>query len=305
MTPRVAAVRGIAPRNEPAATAAPLDDYPTGPARLAAELRVARMVWRREMIHFVRDRVRAMVSLLQPMLFLFVLGIGLARLFSGSGGAYGSGADYLMFLFPGVLVMAAQVPAISVGTSIVWDRQSGFLREMLVTPAGRGTLLIGKCLGGTTVATCQGAVVLATAGLVHLPYRADLFALLLAELALTSLALTALGSVVAVCIRRMQTFNTVLTVLITPLIFFSGLMFPIKAMPTWMAAVTLANPLTYAIDAMRRTITACLHARPHQALSEPVAWGSWHPPVLLEVGMVAAFTAVALVVAGRRFSRIG
>jgi ABC-2 type transport system permease protein len=303
MTSRTAAHR-VGPRGEPAAPSCPADAPQAGIAQLAAELRVVRMVWRREMLHFMRDRVRAVVSLLQPMLFLFILGVGLARLFTASGGAYGSGADYLMFLFPGVLVMAAQVPAISVGASIVWDRQSGFLREMLVTPAGRGTLLIGKCLGGATVATCQGAVVLATAGLVHVPYQAVLFALLLAELMLTSLALTALGSVVAVTIRRMQTFNTVLTVLITPLIFLSGLMFPLKAMPSWMAALTLANPLTYAVDAMRRTITAWLPHQPGQTLSEPVSWGSWHPPLPLEVGLVAAFTAIALVVAARRFSRI-
>ncbi|HEU5159749.1 MAG TPA: ABC transporter permease [Streptosporangiaceae bacterium] len=304
MTPR-AAVRRVNVRGERPVTPAPPDDHPAGIARLAAELRVVRMVWRREMLHFVRDRARAVVSLLQPMLFLFVLGVGLARLFTDSGGAYGSGADYLMFLFPGVLVMAAQVPAISVGASIVWDRQSGFLREMLVTPARRETLLIGKCLGGTTVATCQGAVVLATAGLVHIPYRTGLFALLLAELALTSLALTALGAMVAVTIRRIQTFNTVLTVLITPLIFLSGLMFPIKAMPSWMAALSLANPLTYAVDVMRRTITACLPPRRGHALAEPVAWGSWHPSLPLEVAVVALFTVVALAVAGRRFARTG
>lgn len=269
--------------------------------RLAAELRVAWMVWRREMLHFGRDRTRAVVSLLQPMLFLFVLGIGLSRLFAGY--SYGSRADYLVFLFPGVLVMAAQVPAISAGASIVWDRQSGFLREMLVAPVRRSTLLVGKCLGGATVATCQGMVVLASAGLIHISYRIDLFALLLAELGLAALAMTVLGATIAVIIRRVQTFNTVLSVLITLLVFLSGLMFPISAMPTWMAILTLANPLTYALDAMRRTITARLAYRPPSPLAEPVAWGSWHPPLLLELVLVIAFTIVMLAVANHRFSR--
>lgn len=299
------------PTNPPAGTApVPLDSSPdyapdNAPSRLGAELRAARMVWRREMLHFVRDRTQATVSLLQPMLFLFVLGIGLARLFAGSGAGSQDATDYLTFLFPGVLVMAAQAPAISVGASIVWDRQSGFLREMLVAPVRRGTILTGKCLGGATVATCQGAVVLASAGLIHIPYRVDMFVLLLAELALTALAMTVLGAVVAVTIRRLQTFNTVLGVLITPLIFLSGMMFPISAMPGWMATATLANPLTYAVDAMRRTVTARLATGPPSTLSEPVAWGSWHLPLLLEVGLVATFTAVALAVASRRFARVG
>ncbi|MGW1288118.1 ABC transporter permease [Streptomyces sp. NPDC001118] len=103
--------------------------------RLAAEWRAGRMVWRREMIHFFRDRTRVVVSLLQPLVFLYILGVGLSRLV-----AEGSSDNYLLFLFPGVLVMAAQAPAISVGASIVWDRQSGFLREMLVAPVRRSTL---------------------------------------------------------------------------------------------------------------------------------------------------------------------
>src|SRR3954467_15459372 len=101
------------------------------PGRLAAELRAARMVWRREMLHFVRDRTGTLVALLQPLLFLFVLGVGLGRLFAGAGVGAGTGAgsaaEYLTFLFPGVLVMAVQPAAISVGASIVWDRESGFL----------------------------------------------------------------------------------------------------------------------------------------------------------------------------------
>lgn len=270
------------------------------PRRFLAELRAARMVWRREMLHFLRDRTGTLVALLQPLLFLYVLGVGLGRLLAGGAGTAG---DYLTFLFPGVLVMAAQPAAISVGASIVWDRESGFLREMLVAPVARGTLLAGKCLGGATVAACQGVVVLASAGLIHIPYRPGLFGLLLAELALTALAMTVLGAVIAVVIRRPRTFTTVLGVLMTPLIFLSGLMFPVAAMPAWMSWLTLADPLTYAVDAMRRTIG---HYQPPQragTLFAPVSWGGLTPPPLAELGLVAAFTVVALAVAARRFAR--
>jgi ABC-2 type transport system permease protein len=269
--------------------------------RLAAELRAAKMVWLREMIHFFRDRARAALGLLQPLLFLFVLGVGLSGIFAEAGGARGS--DYLLFLFPGVLVMAVQAPAISAGASLVSDRQTGFLREMLVTPARRSTLLIGKCLGGATVATCQGLVVLACAGLIHVPYQVDLFVVLLVELALTALAMTVLGALVAVAIRRMQTFNTVLSVLMTPLLFLSGVMFPISALPGWMSWLTLVNPLTYAVDAMRRTISLRLPQRPAGGLFDPVSWGGWQLPVLLELALVVLFTACCLAVASRRFAR--
>jgi ABC-2 type transport system permease protein len=281
--------------------APPSLDGDTG--RVRAELRAARMVWWREVIHFRRDRTRMAISLLQPMLFLYVLGIGLSRLFVGSGGDPRSGADYLLFLFPGVLVMAAQALAISVGASIVWDRQSGFLREMLAAPVRRSTLLTGKCLGGATVATCQGAVVLASAGLAGVAYCLDLFAVLLAQLALAALAMTALVAMAAVTIRRVQTFNTVLTVLITPMMFLSGLMFPISAMPRWMAMLTLANPLTYAVDAMRHTLVRHQPGPPYSALFAPVAWGGWQVPPQFEVALVGLFSAVTLAVASHRFSR--
>ncbi len=269
--------------------------------RLAAELRAARMVWRRELLHFARDRTGTFVSMLQPLLFLFILGIGLGRLFAGSGS--GSASDYLTFLFPGVLVMAAQPAAISAGTSIVWDRESGFLREMLVTPVRRSTLLTAKCLGGATVAVGHGSVVLACAGLIHVPYRPGLFLLLLAELALTALALTVLGTAVAVVIQRARTYTTVLSVLMTPMLFLSGMMFPIRSMPGWMSWLSLADPLTYAVDAMRRTIGAYEPARPPVALFEPLSWGGHHPSPVLELTVVAAFTLVTLAVATRRFAR--
>ncbi|WP_243788714.1 ABC transporter permease [Saccharopolyspora gloriosae] len=274
-------------------------------SRAAGEWRAGSMVWRREVLHFLRDRTRITVSLLQPLLFLYVLGIGLSRLVAGAGGGEQAAGEYMLFLFPGVLVMAAQAPAISVGASIVWDRHSGFLREMLAAPVFRSTLLLGKCLGGASVATAQGTVVLLSAGLVGVPYHPGLFAILLAELALAALAMTVLAAVVAVTIKRMQTFNTVLTVLITPLMFLSGLMFPISAMPAWMASLTLVNPLTYIVDAMRHTILDRLGEAPSSVIFAPVHWGQWEVPPAVELGLVLGFAVVALTIAAQRFARRG
>lgn len=263
-----------------------------------AELRAMGMVWRREMLHFRRDRVGAALSLVQPLIFLFVLGIGLSNLMPGP-----SGDAYQLFLFSGALVTAAQGPALATGTSIMWDRQGGFLREMLAGPVSRASLLIGKCLGGTTVATCQAAILLAAAGPVGVPLDGVLIALLLGELVLVSLAMTVLSVLLSTVLRRPQTFGTVLTVIMAPMVFLSGAFFPLSAMPVWMKALALANPLTYAVDVMRRTITAYLPDAPHH-LFQPLALGSWHPPLLLECAVMAALTIAALLHAARRFTRL-
>jgi ABC-2 type transport system permease protein len=275
---------------------------PRAVGALRRDLRAARMVVRRELLHFLRDRTRSVILLLQPFLFLFVLGVGLSRLIDGvSGTRHG----YLVFLFPGVLVMAVQMPAISAGASIVEDRQSGFLREMLVAPVRRGALLVGKCVGGAAVATTQGLVVLACAGLIGVPWRADLAPVLAGELALTALALTSLGALVAAAAPRPEAFSAILSFLMTPLIFLSGLMFPITSMPRWVSALSLGNPLSYAVDAMRHAVVGKLAAGPSGTLFQPLSWGSWQVPPLVELAVVAAFTLAALCLAARCFGRVG
>ena len=263
-----------------------------------AELRAMGMVWRREMLLFRRDRASAALSLLQPLIFLFILGIGLANLMPGA-----NGDAYQLFLFSGAMVTAAQGPALAVGTSIMWDRQGGFLREMLAGPVSRTSLLVGKCLGGTTVATCQAGILLGTAAPIGVPLDGVLFVLLLGELILVSLTMTILSVLLSTLIRRPQTFGTMVTVIMAPLVFLSGAFFPLSAMPAWMKAVALANPLTYAVDAMRRTIAAFLPDAPPD-LFRPLALGSWHPPLLLECALMAAVATAALAYAARRFSRL-
>ncbi|WP_019631329.1 ATP-binding cassette domain-containing protein [Actinomadura atramentaria] len=290
---------GADPRTDPRAGlgADPRAGGCAGRGGVRAELRAMRMVWRREMLHFGRDRAGTAISLLQPLLFLFILGVGLAGLMSGV-----SSRSYQLFLFSGALVTAAQGPAIGAGSSILWDRQAGFLREMLAGPVHRGTLLLGKCLGGATVATCQAGVLLAAGWLIGVPHDAVLTVLLLGQLALAALAMTALSILLATFIRRPQTFGTAVTVLAAPLVFLSGSMFPLTAMPGWMARVALANPLTYAVDAMRRTMAARLPATP-APLFHPLTWGSWHPSVVLEWALVTGLALLALGWAARRFSR--
>ena len=154
---------------------------------LRQDLRAINIVWRRELIRFKSDRLRAVTSLVQPVLFLFVLGTGLSSLASHG---LPQGIDFKTFIYPGVLAMSVLFTAIFSAASIVWDREFGFLREMLVAPVSRSAIVIGKCLGGATVATFQGIVILALAGLAHVPYDPVLFLIVIGELLLLSFTLT-------------------------------------------------------------------------------------------------------------------
>jgi len=161
---------------------------------LAEDLRGVRIIWEREMIRFLRDRTRMATSIVQPVLFLFVLGAGLSSLVqSGPGQSF----DFRTFMFPGIIAMTVLFTSVLSGISIVWDREFGFLREILVAPVHRGAIVAGKCLGGATVATVQGTVMLALAGLVHVSYAPALLVTLIFEMALTAIALSAFGILIA------------------------------------------------------------------------------------------------------------
>jgi daunorubicin resistance ABC transporter membrane protein len=255
------------------------------------------VICQREIRHFARDRTGAAIALFQPLVFLVFLGVGLAGLMPQLGGH-----AYQLFLFSGMLMMAAQAPALSIGSSILWDRQAGVLRQMLASPVRRSTLLIGKCLGGAAVATCQTAILLTASGLIGVPYNPVLLASLLAEIGLTAFTMTVLGVLLATLVRLPRTFGTVISLVIMPLTFLSGSMFPLSAMPPWMAMAALANPLSYAVDAMRRTLARYLPSRPER-LFHPLAWGTWQVPVTLELAVLITSALLGLALAARRFAR--
>src|SRR5437660_6233467 len=158
----------IEPTSPPLATA-----LRSAPASLGFrhDLRAVRVVWQREMIRFTRDRLRIVTALIQPVLFLFVLGTGLSTITQGSS----TSVNLRTFMYPGALSMAVLFTAMFSAASIVWDREFGFLREMLVAPVSRWSIVLGKCFGGATTATLQGVVILAMAGVVGVPYSLPLF----------------------------------------------------------------------------------------------------------------------------------
>ncbi len=269
---------------------------------IRADLRAVSIVWRRELIRFRSDRLRAVTSLVQPILFLFVLGTGLSSLASHG---LPSGVDFKTFIYPGVLAMSVLFTAIFSAASIVWDREFGFLREMLVAPVSRWAIVVGKCLGGATVATFQGIIFLALAGVAHVPYNPVLLLTLVGELLLLSFTLTAFGVMMAARIKQIQAFMALTQLLVLPLFFLSGALYPLNGLPAWLTVLTRIDPLTYIVDPMRHAVFAHLSVSPLAlaALSPGVTWDGWLVPVGLSVAMVAAMGFVMLAIAIAEFRK--
>jgi ABC-2 type transport system permease protein len=266
------------------------------PARtIRSELRAMKIVWRRELIRFANDRMRIVTSLVQPFLFLFVLGAGLQSL--SAAGTHGVALK--TFIYPGVLCIAVMFTAMFSAASIVWDREFGFLREMMVAPVRRSSIVIGKCLGGATVASLQGVILIACAGLVHVPYDPVLLLGIFAIQIVLAFSITAFGLMVAVRIKQMQSFMGVMQLIVLPMFFISGALFPVSNLPAWLAVLNRLDPITYAVDPMRRLVFNHLDisAAAKSTLDPGVTWGGWHVPALLEVTIVLALGLTMLAIA--------
>jgi ABC-2 type transport system permease protein len=264
---------------------------------LRHDLRAVSIVWRRELIRFRTDRLRAITALIQPILFLFVLGTGLGAL---AGRSLPPGIDFKTFIYPGVLAMSVLFTAIFSAASIVWDREFGFLREILVAPVSRGAIVIGKCLGGATIATFQGIIFLILAGFAHVPYNPILIVTLIGELLLLSFTLTAFGVMMAARIKQFQAFMALTQMLVMPLFFLSGALYPLNGLPAWLSILTRIDPLTYIVGPMRHAVFSHLSVPAvfEQHLAPPITWAGWPVPLGLSLGMVAAMglgmTAIAI-----------
>ena len=260
------------------------------------------IVWRREIIRFKSDRLRAVTSLVQPVLFLFVLGTGLSSLASRG---MPPGVDFKTFIYPGVLSMSVLFTAIFSAASIVWDREFGFLREMLVAPVSRSAIVIGKCLGGATVSTFQGIVILCLAGLAGVPYNPILILTVIGELLLLSFTLTAFGVMMAARITQIQAFMALTQMLVMPLFFLSGALYPLRSLPAWLTVLTRFDPITYVVYPMRHAVFSHLSISPRRAppCPRPSRGTGGRSPWAVSLGIVAVMGAALLGLAIAEFQR--
>jgi ABC-2 type transport system permease protein len=275
---------------------------------LRHDLRAVSIVWRRELIRFRTDRLRAITSLVQPFLFLFILGTGLSHLAGGSL-PHSANFDFKTFIYPGVLAMSVLFTAIFSAASIVWDREFGFLREILVAPVSRASIVIGKCLGGATIATFQGLIFLCLAWFAHVPYNPVLILSLIGMLLLLSFTLTAFGVMMAARIKQFQAFMALTQMLVLPLFFLSGALYPLNGLPAWLTVLTRIDPLTYVVGPMRHLVFSHLSVPPNVAailnthLAPDITWGGWVVPLWFSLGIVALMGLGMMSVAILEFSR--
>ena len=212
---------------------------------------VFRTIWviaYRELLRFVQDRPRMFSSFSMPIIFLIIFGAGFGRLI----GQMMPGVDYIQFMYPGILAMTVLMTSVMSGVSIVWDREFGFLKEVLVSPLSRSGVLAGKAVGAATIAIIQGAIMLVLAPIVNVPIKLGTVLALLPLLLILSLALSGLGLLIGSRMRSQQGFQIVMQLVIFPMMFLSGIFFPISGVATWLEVLSKFNPVTYGIDAIRQ-----------------------------------------------------
>jgi ABC-2 type transport system permease protein len=284
---------------QPGAQAPPVRVH-VPPHSIASELRAIRIVWRRDLIRFKADRIRIAATMVQPLLFLFVLGSGLQQL--SSAGTHG--VNLKTFIYPGILCISVMFTAMFSAASIVWDREFGFLREMMVAPVRRSSIVIGKCLGGATVACTQGVIMILLGPLVHVDYNVLLILGIFGLQLLLAFAITAFGVMIAIRIKQMQAFFGVMQMIVMPMFFISGALFPASGLPGWLTVLNRIDPLTYAVDPMRRLVFNHIHVSPvaRRVLDPGVTWWGWHVPALLEAAVVLGLGLLMMGIAIWEFS---
>ena len=280
-----------------AVTPAPVD------TRMAS-LRAIYIIWYRDILRFWRDRWRLVASLAQPLLFLIVFGSGLSSSLGGAS-AFGTkgGLSYIQFMFPGIIGMAILFTAIFGAMSIVWDREFGFLKEVLVAPIDRYAVAIGKALGGTTQAMIQGLILLVLAPLVGVKLSVSTVLLMVPLAAVLAFGLSSFGVALASTMKSMQGFQVVMNFLMMPMFFLSGALFPLNNLPGWMTVLTRLDPASYGIDPLRRVVLSA------SGLPSPVidrlglTINGNVLPIALEAGIMLAFGVVMLGIAVVSFQR--
>lgn len=241
------------------------------------------IMWLRELKRFWRSKARIIGSLAQPVLFLVALGFGLGATFQSAGGG-----SYIEFLAPGIIGMSILFSAMFMGIQVIWDRQFGFLKETLVAPVSRYKIMLGRTLGGATVASIQGLLVFIISVLIGFrPQSIIMIPLAFVFMFLIAVLFTALGTAIASRLEDMQAFQLIINFVIMPLFFLSGALFPIDTLPNVLKIIIRINPLSYGIDGLRTVLT-----------------GVTHLGLILDFSVLASLTIIVTLVGSYLFSKI-
>ncbi|UNC93299.1 ABC transporter permease [Candidatus Contubernalis alkaliaceticus] len=246
-------------------------------------MNVIYILWLRQLKRYYRSKPRIIGALGQPLLFLFALGFGFGPVFQRAGEG-----NYLEFLVPGIIAMTVLFTSMFNGIEIIWDRQFGFLKETLVAPVSRVNIMLGRTLGGATVAVFQGIIVLGISFLIG--FRVSNPVMLLSALVfmfLIAILFTALGTAIASVLEDMQGFQLIMNFMIMPLFFLSGALFPLNDLPAAVATIVHINPLSYGVDGLRGVLI-----------------GQFQMGVWLDLGVLSISSFILVIIGAYMFSKI-
>ncbi|MBX6773290.1 MAG: ABC transporter permease [Chloroflexi bacterium] len=271
---------------------------------IAADLRGIFIIWYRDVLRFWRNRSRLLSSLGQPVLFLLVFGTGLSTSLRGAAGSLGGAPGYVYFLYPGVVAMAVLFTGTFSAMSTVWDREFGFLKEVLVAPVSRRGVAIGKALGGSTQAVLQGCIVLLLGPLIGVGLSPLLVVQMIALMFVLGFAMTSLGIAVASRVQTLEGFGVVVNLFTMPLFFLSGALFPLVGIPAWLAVLTRLDPATYGVDPLRRVVLQAIGVPPAAVAALGVEVLGHRLDTAEEVILLLAFALAMLALAAHWFERL-
>jgi len=250
------------------------------------ELRALYTLWLREIKRFIRDRARVVISFVQPLLWLVVFAAGFgARLVI-------PGIDYQQYLFPGIIGQTLLFTSMFMGISVIWDKEFGFMKEVLVSPVSRFTIFLGKMLGDSTAALVQGVIVFVFGFILGIPFDPVTIFAALPIMLLITFGLVSVGLIIASFMGSLENFGAIQTFINLPLFFLSGALFPVSGpgTPEWLRIASTFNPLTYGVDALRTVILGS-------------AWTPLHP-LYINIGVVVVFDVVMIGIGTWAFSRM-
>jgi ABC-2 type transport system permease protein len=249
-----------------------------------SELQGIYTLWYREVLRYTRERSRMISSFIQPLLWLIIFGAGINLPIRSA-----ANISYQMFIFPGVITQALQFTSMFMGISVIWDRQFGFLKEILVAPVSRVSIFLGKMFGVSTDAIIQGIIIFPFGLLIGVPLNVPAFILSVPVMMMITFGIVCVGLTIASGLTSLESFGLIQTFVNLPLFFLSGALFPVEHIPAWLQWVFYVNPLTYGVDALRTIILG----------------SAWTPllPLYQEILILLAFDAIMILIGSFAFGR--
>jgi len=260
-----------------------------GSIDLRLEFNAVYVLVMREFKKFIRERTRLISTIARPMIWLFLIGAGMSRLVKPVGGV-----SYTQFIFPGILGMTILFSSIFSSISIIWDKEFGFMKEILVAPVSRFSIVVGKALSGMVVSTIQAIIILMLFPVIGAHIDAPTFIFVIAICAFMAFAISAFGIVLASFYDSYESFSVIMNFIVMPMFFLSGAMYPVKLLPEVLKVASKINPLTYGVDALKHLLT-------------PLREGPMSPdfPLLTDVVVILFCSVLFVGVASRLFDRKG